>query len=161
MNLIFLKEILFVSHKINESTTFSNGCLGSCNHEERSEMRYVMRFAYLRESSKFWTHIAIPGYSWDHTYLIVRKPHSTSIPCIYCMCIESWNMVSSERTFGPYSSLWPICSWLLIYHAVASKSGRCITYLLGLVVANCYVNFWLWSDWRKINLHKYSNRISD
>ena len=33
--------------------TFSNGCLGSHNDEERSEMRYVMRIAYLSESSKF------------------------------------------------------------------------------------------------------------
>ena len=33
--------------------TFSNGCLGSHNDEERSEMRYVMRIAEYRESSKF------------------------------------------------------------------------------------------------------------
>ena len=33
-------------------TTFSNGCLGSHNDEERSEMRYVMRIAKPRESSK-------------------------------------------------------------------------------------------------------------
>jgi hypothetical protein len=31
-------------------TTFSNGYLGSCDDEERSEMRYVMRIAE-RESS--------------------------------------------------------------------------------------------------------------
>ena len=34
------------------STTFSNGCLGSHNDEERSEMRYVMRIAKPRESLK-------------------------------------------------------------------------------------------------------------
>ena len=34
-------------------TTFSNGCHGSHNDEERSEMRYVMRIAGPRESSKF------------------------------------------------------------------------------------------------------------
>ena len=34
-------------------TTFSNGCLGSHNDEERSEMRYVMRIARPRESLKF------------------------------------------------------------------------------------------------------------
>ena len=39
--------------KQNVNTTFSNGCLGSHNDEERSEMRYVMRIARLRESSKF------------------------------------------------------------------------------------------------------------
>jgi len=33
--------------------TFSNGCLGSHNDEERSEMRYVMRIAESSESSKF------------------------------------------------------------------------------------------------------------
>ena len=33
-------------------TTFSNGRLGSHNDEERSEMRYVMRIARSRESSK-------------------------------------------------------------------------------------------------------------
>ena len=34
-------------------TTFSDGCLGSHNDEERSEMRYVMRIARPRESLKF------------------------------------------------------------------------------------------------------------
>ena len=29
----------------NDITTFSDGCLGSRNDEERSEMRYVMRIA--------------------------------------------------------------------------------------------------------------------
>jgi len=48
-------------------TTFSNGCLGSHHDEERSEMRYVMRIAGPRESSKFWTHIAPPGYARWHT----------------------------------------------------------------------------------------------
>ena len=33
-------------------TTFSDGYLGSCNDEERSEMRYVMRIAEFSESSK-------------------------------------------------------------------------------------------------------------
>ena len=35
----------------NIHTTFSNGCLGSHNDEERSEMRYVVRIARPRESS--------------------------------------------------------------------------------------------------------------
>ena len=34
-------------------TTFSGGCLGSHNDEERSEMRYVMRIARPRESLRF------------------------------------------------------------------------------------------------------------
>jgi len=32
--------------------TFSDGCLGSPNDEERSEMRYVLRLAESSESSK-------------------------------------------------------------------------------------------------------------
>ena len=43
-------------------TTFSNGRLGSHNDEERSEMRYVMRIARSRESSKLWTHMALAGF---------------------------------------------------------------------------------------------------
>ena len=42
-------------------TTFSNGCLGSHNDEERSEMRYVMRIAESSESSNVRTHLALPG----------------------------------------------------------------------------------------------------
>ena len=34
-------------------TPFSNGCLGSRNDEERSELRYVMRIAKPCESSNF------------------------------------------------------------------------------------------------------------
>jgi hypothetical protein len=34
-------------------TTFNGGSLGSCNDEERCELRYVMRIAQLSESSKF------------------------------------------------------------------------------------------------------------
>ena len=41
------------------TNTFSNGCLGSHNDEERSEMRYVMRIAKSSESSKLWTHLAL------------------------------------------------------------------------------------------------------
>ncbi len=38
---------LTTSNTINASTTYSDGCLGSRNDEERSEMRYVMRIAEL------------------------------------------------------------------------------------------------------------------
>ena len=41
------------SFEIQSSTTFSGGCLGSHNDEERSEMRYVMRIARPRESLRF------------------------------------------------------------------------------------------------------------
>ena len=59
-------------------TTFSDGCLGSHNDEERSEMRYVMRIARPRESLILWTHIALPGNSWEHAYLSVSELLSAS-----------------------------------------------------------------------------------
>ena len=34
-------------------TTFNSGCLGSYIDEERRELRYLMRIAEQRESSKF------------------------------------------------------------------------------------------------------------
>ena len=51
-------ELIKMSHsreayEVTSTNTFSNGCLGSHNDEERSEMRYVMRIAKLSESSKF------------------------------------------------------------------------------------------------------------
>jgi len=50
----------------NQTTTLSNGCLGSGNDEEPSEMRYVMRIAELSESSNLRTQNALPGYPWEH-----------------------------------------------------------------------------------------------
>jgi hypothetical protein len=46
-----MKMFNYVSRYEIVETTFSNGYLGSCNDEERSEMRYVMRIAEFRESS--------------------------------------------------------------------------------------------------------------
>ena len=39
-------------HDNTSKKTFSGGCLGSRNDEERSEMRYVMRIAESSESSR-------------------------------------------------------------------------------------------------------------
>ena len=50
-----------ITNTIVKRTTFNNGCLGSRNDEERSEMRYVMWIADLSESSNLWTHIALAG----------------------------------------------------------------------------------------------------
>ena len=36
-----------------KNNTFSNGCLGSHNDEERSEMRYVMRIAWSASHQNF------------------------------------------------------------------------------------------------------------
>ena len=88
---VWLLDVHFCWSELQCSTctTFSNGCLGSHNDEERSEMRYVMRIAKPRESSKLWTHIALPGYAWKHTYLSVRAPHST----LFFVCVFTWSVV--------------------------------------------------------------------
>ena len=52
-------EIQFKNN--NLKITFSSGCLGSRNDEERSEMRYVMWIAEFSESSNLWTQVALPG----------------------------------------------------------------------------------------------------
>ena len=49
LNIISLLYKLLLIKKI----TFNDGYLGSCNDEERSEMRYVMRIAEFCESSNF------------------------------------------------------------------------------------------------------------
>ena len=50
--IIYINGVLPFFIKI-KFTTFSDGCLGSRNDEERSEMRYVMRIAEFSESSNF------------------------------------------------------------------------------------------------------------
>ena len=85
-------------------TTFSNGCHGSHNDEERSEMRYVMRIAGPRESSKFWTHIVLPGYAWLHARLSVLVPHSTVMLYIACQnMILPWVNHGSIEVFWVYA----------------------------------------------------------
>ena len=56
---------------MKELTTFNSGCLGSHIDEERCELRYVMRIAEFSESSNFWTHIALSGYSWEYACISV------------------------------------------------------------------------------------------
>ena len=57
----------------NFLTIFNGGSLGSCIDEERSEMRYVMWIADLRESSNLWTQIAVPANCRNHAWLSVTK----------------------------------------------------------------------------------------
>ena len=59
-----IEWVWFLSNR-KQRTTFNDGCLGSRNDEERSEMRYVMWIAKLSESSKFWTQIALLGLPWS------------------------------------------------------------------------------------------------
>ena len=97
------------------STTFSNGCLGSHNDEERSEMRYVMRIAGPRESLNFWTHIALPGYARLHASLSVCGPHSAITLVMSCnmvlLCLEQsftkicWTLVAITHHWIPFWDL--------------------------------------------------------
>ena len=48
-----LFAFLFFINILNEKNIFSDGCLGSRNDEERSEMRYVMRIADLVNHQNF------------------------------------------------------------------------------------------------------------
>jgi hypothetical protein len=66
----------------NEINTFSNGCLGSHNDEERSEMRYVMRIAISSESSKFWTHLALPLREYV-CWSVCSSPRKHSFVCLF------------------------------------------------------------------------------
>ena len=77
-------------------TTFSNGCHGSHNDEERSEMRYVMRIAGPRESSKFWTHIVLPGYAWLHARLSVLVPHLTVMQIYFCISTSEYDIAMGQ-----------------------------------------------------------------
>ena len=43
---------IYIYNDNTSKKTFSGGCLGSRNDEERSEMRYVMRIAESSESSR-------------------------------------------------------------------------------------------------------------
>ena len=71
---------------IKRENTFSNGCLGSHNDEERSEMRYVMRIAKSSESSKLWTHLALPlGVCLlECLFIPTSKPASVGLLCDDC-----------------------------------------------------------------------------
>jgi len=51
-NQLIIRHVLGLSIEKTKTNTFSNGCLGYHNDEERSEMRYVMRIAKSSESSK-------------------------------------------------------------------------------------------------------------
>jgi len=57
-------------------TTFSDGCLGSRNDEERSEMRYVMRIADLVNHQNFERTLR---FLWEHSCLSVCSPYSPDL----------------------------------------------------------------------------------
>ena len=121
-------------------TTFGNGCLGSHNDEERSEMRYVMRIAGPRESSKFWTHIALLGNAQEHAYLSVPEPHSAVAACqsvsaswtvivscvsssllkLTCLPLHFWlDWSEHNKRFGRCTS---VC-WIVLSCALHSRSN--------------------------------------
>ena len=77
--ILYLNDITFeVRFEVIKRNTFSNGCLGSHNDEERSEMRYVMRIAKSSESSKLWTQLALPSGSMSVRVSV--HPHQKNTP---------------------------------------------------------------------------------
>ena len=78
---------------LKQRTSFSKGCLGSYNDEDRSEMRYVMRIARPRESSNCRTHIALQGFSLQNAYLSVSEPHSA-------LCLQGWTLILPDHLRG-------------------------------------------------------------
>ena len=79
----------------NESTkitinTWFNGCLGSHNDEERSEMRYVMRIAESSESSNLWTQLALPSGSMSVGVLIHPHPQNKPLFSIHLERAPFW-----------------------------------------------------------------------
>ena len=55
----------------NKHQTFSDGCLGSCNDEGRSELRYAVWIAEFSESSDCWTWKALLRFFLDSTSVSV------------------------------------------------------------------------------------------
>ena len=118
-------------------TTFGNGCLGSHNDEERSEMRYVMRIAGPRESSKFWTHIALLGNAQEHAYLSVPEPHSAVAACQRVSA--SWTVIVScvSSSLLKLTCL-PLHFWL-DWSEHNKRFGRCTTV--------CFLSWVVSSGW--------------
>ena len=115
----FNKKLIKISQSemmaCNLYTTFNSGCLGSHIDEERCELRYVMRIAEFSESSKFWTHIALPGYAWEYACISVRK---SNLPFFFCV-VSDWN-----------GRMWSVLKvWLLLDHQVL-LNWHCLSILL-------------------------------
>lgn len=74
-----------------------------------------MRIAEFSESSKFWTHIALPGYAWEYACISVRK---SNLPFFFCV-VSDWN-----------GRMWSVLKvWLLSDHQVL-LNRHCLSILL-------------------------------
>ena len=90
-----------INQKHNVKNTFSDGCLGSHNDEERSEMRYVMRIAESSESSKLWTHLALPfgGVCLLECLFIPPKIYLSGLKFWSRMCHTFFSQKESSHKF--------------------------------------------------------------
>ena len=85
--------------KTKWNTTFSNGCLGSHNDEERSEMRYVMRIARLRNHQNFERTLRFQDMPGSMLGWVSVNP---SRPCYYVTWVWIWccNFDCSIEVYG-------------------------------------------------------------
>ena len=95
------------------TNTFSNGCLGYHNDEERSEMRYVMRIAKSSESSKFWTQLAL-----------LRK--------YVCWSVCPSQLQVSLKTFLVAPTVWSILLWMSFDEWLFTAVDECMWHHRGL-----------------------------
>ena len=106
--MVFLDKKCVMLFTKNILTTFSNGCLGSRNDEERSEMRYVMRIAEFSESSNFWTQIALPGTPGSMPVSVsVDTTRKSSFFLFFCRkeCTTLWRTLMLASLTRMHSSM--------------------------------------------------------
>ena len=92
----------WLRYNLKSHTTFSNGYLGSCDDEERSEMRYVMRIAELANHQIFertWRFfgsmlVSVSSPLTTGNGFVVYEPHGSSR-------VSAQHPRGLKRGFGP------------------------------------------------------------
>ena len=88
--------------------TFSDGCLGSCNDEERSEMRYVMRIAesvnhqIFERTLHFWATRSIPVWVSVHLTHFMQFLHKWTFGGKVCVIFNVFAKNLCKKTWGNF-----------------------------------------------------------
>jgi len=83
----------------NRFTTFSDGCLGSRNDEERSEMRYVMRIATLVNHQIFERTLrfySVGAFLFEYLFSLLIRHRMVFEPYASVYAVGSFPVVSSR-----------------------------------------------------------------